>query len=368
MAGKTAVLAVKVTGDASDVTREFDDAGKAATKFGDKVDTAGGRAGDTSTAFSALAGALDASGFGPFAQGLDVASIALDASEGATILFRVATESLSISTIKDTAARIANTAATVASNVASAVARGATMAWTAAQWLLNAAMTANPIGLIIAAVVGLIAVIVLIATKTTWFQDIWRVAWAAIQTAASAVWTWLVKAATTAWNLLIAGVRLYVGIYIAIFQGIKTAVGVVWDWLKSAAGSALAAILAPIDAVSAAFDAVVDAIKSVIDWLAKIKLPKVLTDIGNAIGGIFGRSAAAPEGVASRSTGTARAAAGPAGLSARSFGISTRAATATVGAVVNVYVPETSDPVATARYLRKLLRRGEAAGVVFGTV
>jgi len=34
--------------------------------------------------------------------------------------------------------------------------------------------------------------------------------------------------------------------------------------------------------------------------------------------------------------------------------------------VVQVLVPEASDPVATARYLRALMRRGEAAGVLFG--
>ena len=59
------------------------------------------------------------------------------------------------------------------------------------QWLLNAALTANPIGLIIVAVAALVAIIVLIATKTTWFQDLWRAAWGGIKKAASAVWDWL---------------------------------------------------------------------------------------------------------------------------------------------------------------------------------
>lgn len=61
----------------------------------------------------------------------------------------------------------------------------------AAQWLWNIAMAANPIGLIIVAVAALIAIIVIIATKTTWFQTIWRVAWGGIKTAAEAVWNWL---------------------------------------------------------------------------------------------------------------------------------------------------------------------------------
>jgi hypothetical protein len=34
---------------------------------------------------------------------------------------------------------------------------------------------------------------------------------------------------------------------------------------------------------------------------------------------------------------------------------------------VQVFVPEVSDPVATARYLKALIRRGEASGVLFGS-
>ncbi|MGI3229958.1 hypothetical protein ACRJ4B_45745 [Streptomyces sp. GTA36] len=45
--------------------------------------------------------------------------------------------------------------------------------WTATQWQLNASMFASPVFWIIAAVVALIAIIVLIATKTTWFQTAW---------------------------------------------------------------------------------------------------------------------------------------------------------------------------------------------------
>ena len=42
---------------------------------------------------------------------------------------------------------------------------------TAAQWLLNAAMTANPIGIVIAVVVALIAIFVLAWNKIEWFRD-----------------------------------------------------------------------------------------------------------------------------------------------------------------------------------------------------
>lgn len=67
----------------------------------------------------------------------------------------------------------------------------ATKVWAGVQWLLNAAMAANPVVLITLAIVALIAIIVLIATKTTWFQDLWKASWSAIKAAAVAVWDWL---------------------------------------------------------------------------------------------------------------------------------------------------------------------------------
>lgn len=86
---------------------------------------------------------------------------------------------------------VAQKAAMVAHVVAAGAVKVATLAWTGVQWLLNAALTANPIGLIIIAIAALIAIVVLIATKTTWFQTAWKYAWRGIKTAAVAVWDWL---------------------------------------------------------------------------------------------------------------------------------------------------------------------------------
>ena len=66
-----------------------------------------------------------------------------------------------------------------------------TKIYTTIQKVLNLTLWSSPITWIVLAIVALIAVIVLIATKTTWFQDIWETVWGAIKTAAEAVWTWL---------------------------------------------------------------------------------------------------------------------------------------------------------------------------------
>jgi hypothetical protein len=86
---------------------------------------------------------------------------------------------------------VAQKAALVAHAVAMAAVKVATVTWTAVQWLLNAALTANPIGIIIVAIGLLVGAIIWIATKTTWFQTAWRVAWGGIKAAAVGVWNWL---------------------------------------------------------------------------------------------------------------------------------------------------------------------------------
>jgi hypothetical protein len=63
----------------------------------------------------------------------------------------------------------------------------------AAQWLMNAAQLASPITWIIIAIVALIAIIVLIATKTDWFSRAWRASWDWIKKAASNTWDFLKK-------------------------------------------------------------------------------------------------------------------------------------------------------------------------------
>jgi len=90
-------------------------------------------------------------------------------------------------------------------------------------WLaLNSSFIASPIGLIIIAIVALIAIIVVIATKTTWFQSIWR----AVTSFMSAAWRATVGAITAAWNAawsFIAG----------IFRAIQNIAMTVWAWVRS---------------------------------------------------------------------------------------------------------------------------------------
>lgn len=63
----------------------------------------------------------------------------------------------------------------------------------AAQWIQNSAFLASPITWIVLAIIALIAVIVIIATKTDWFSRAWRASWSWIKNAASNTWDFLKK-------------------------------------------------------------------------------------------------------------------------------------------------------------------------------
>jgi phage-related protein len=85
---------------------------------------------------------------------------------------------------------------TVAHKVATIASSAATKAAAAAQWLLNAAMTANPIGLIIIAIIALVAIFVVLWQKCSWFRNFWIGLWEIIKSAAVAAWNWIKSAFT----------------------------------------------------------------------------------------------------------------------------------------------------------------------------
>lgn len=84
-------------------------------------------------------------------------------------------------------------AATIAQAAAQKVAAAGTKVWAGAQWLMNTALLASPITWIVVGIVALIAVIVLIATKTDWFQKAWSASWKWIKSAAENTWDFVKK-------------------------------------------------------------------------------------------------------------------------------------------------------------------------------
>lgn len=150
--------------------------------------------------------------------------------------------------VAQTAAWVANTAAQVAARVATIAAAAAQGILTAAQWLLNIAMDANPIGLIILAIAALIAIVVLLATNwdtivkfltdvwngfVSWFLGVmdgffgwWNGVWAGFASWIVGVWNGFIGWITGLWNGFIA----------FIFQT-GAAIQTWWNGLWSAVGS-----------------------------------------------------------------------------------------------------------------------------------
>ena len=70
----------------------------------------------------------------------------------------------------------------------------ATKAWTAAQWLLNAALDANPIGIVVMALGALVGALIYAYNNSEDFRRIVDEAWAAVKDLASVLWGVLKKA------------------------------------------------------------------------------------------------------------------------------------------------------------------------------
>ena len=75
-----------------------------------------------------------------------------------------------------------------------------TKAQTAAQWLLNAAMSANPIGIIIAAIVALVTAFVILWNKSEGFRNFWIGLWEKVTEVAGAAWEAISGFFSGAWD------------------------------------------------------------------------------------------------------------------------------------------------------------------------
>jgi phage-related protein len=155
---------------------------------------------------------------GPFAAviaGIAAAVVAYKAVVIATTavkgLMAAATSGMTIKTI----------AQTVASNAAAA-----------AQWLLNAAMSANPIGLIIALIAGLVVGFVILWNKSEGFRNFFINLWEKIKSVVGAVVDAVVGFFTRAWENITGIWGAVVEWFSGIWDGIKNAFSNVGNWFR----------------------------------------------------------------------------------------------------------------------------------------
>lgn len=130
--------------------------------------------------------------------------------------------------VRSTATTVANTVATTANTVATEAWSIASKAAAAAQWLLNAAMDANPVTLIVIGVAALVAVLILAYKHSATFRAIVQGAFHAVAAAAGAAVSFI----RDHWKLLLA---ILIGpIGLAVF-----AIATHWSQIKDGAAAVL---------------------------------------------------------------------------------------------------------------------------------
>ncbi|MDV6275309.1 hypothetical protein R3Q06_17575 [Rhodococcus erythropolis] len=147
---------------------------------------------------SALAAVAGMTGMGGAIAGFETAQGAFDSVKEGAIGLKDGFVSA-----KDTAVGMADSVkkgvtAVKDFDVASKLSSATTKIWSGIQLAFNVIMSANPLMLIVIGIGLLVAAVVLIATKTTWFHTIWDAVWGGI----TATWDWVWGKLQEGWELL----------------------------------------------------------------------------------------------------------------------------------------------------------------------
>ena len=189
---------------------------------------------------------------------------------------------------KSAASAIASTASIVAQKVAMLAGKVATGVATAAQWLWNAALTANPIGLVIAAVVGIVAALVLAYNKVGWFKAFVDGAFRFI----GAIIKWVAGVVSavfsTIWNVAQRVIGWIVGYWKFYLAAVTTVWNFVWgvvqkviEWIRGVVSSVVNTVKRKWDEVSTKVRQVWQAIKNIVGGVVDNVRSRVASVVNN---------------------------------------------------------------------------------------
>ena len=111
-----------------------------------------------------------------------------------------------------------------------AIVQAVTKAYIAVQTILNAVMSANPIGLLVLAVVGLVAALIYAWKNSETFRNIVTGVWNAIKSATLTVWNAVTGFLKGVWNTIKS-------VGSSVFNGVKSVVTTVWNAIKGTTSS-----------------------------------------------------------------------------------------------------------------------------------
>ncbi|MGW6699644.1 hypothetical protein [Nocardia sp. NPDC055049] len=163
---------------------------------------------------------------------------ALLAAKAAAAGYAIAQGIMAAASGAGTAAIAANSLALGAYTITTGIVRGATMAWAGVQWLLNAALTANPIGIVVVALAALAAGIVWAYQNSETFRNIVQAAWSGIQTAVSAAWSFIEPILSGIGSFFTdtlgpAVMDFWQGVIVPAFDAVSAAISYWWDTIGS---------------------------------------------------------------------------------------------------------------------------------------
>lgn len=230
----------KSAGGFQSATKEAKDLGDGFERTGEKADKAEQRTlglKDTIDGTAAIMQGPGKAGIGAYVQGW------ADLAGGLANFVIPALGAFRLSNIKAVASSIA-------SKVAQLAAAAASKAWAAAQWLLNAAMNANPIGLVIAAVIALVAAFILAWKHSETFRKIVTGAFNAVRNTVAAVINWI----RSHWPLLLAILTGPIGLAVLL---IVRNLGKITSFVKGIPGAFVGAFRQVYSAVTGAIDSAV---------------------------------------------------------------------------------------------------------------
>ena len=180
------------------------------------------------------------------------------------------------------------TAAWVAQKGAMVAGKVATGAYTAAQWLLNAAMDANPIGLIVVAIGALVAAFVVAYNKSETFRNFIDGMWAGIKSAVGSVIDWfktyLLPVFESVWEgikvavwVVVTAIALYIEAWKAVLQGIADfIVTYVWPYIQTAWEGIKTGVATLWEYMQSAWAGIQTAVQTVAGWFQSYVLPVIV--------------------------------------------------------------------------------------------
>lgn len=189
-----------------------------------------------------------------------------------------------------TVSKMRGVAATVAGRVAAIAASAATKAWAAGQWLLNAALAANPIGLAIIAIAALVAGVVIAYKKSATFRAVVQGAFRAAKAAVVAAMTAIRAVIRVVFAAVTAYVRAYRAVVLAVWRVISGAARAAWSAIRNAVSGAINAAKAKISTLRTAAVNVLSRIRNLFSGSALVGAGRrlisgLISGIKGAIGG-----------------------------------------------------------------------------------